>query len=190
MILIIDNNEKRFMKLLRSFLKNRGFKYKIKDFRKISPRDTKAFDAIILSGGIGISNNPYLPEFSKEVELIKKTRKPILGICLGFELICHAYESEITEMKIMSHLERGIFNIKIRKKDDIFKNCPKIMRVFDSHRWGFINAGERLEVLATSKDGVEAVKHKTKPIYGVQFHPEVTRNNQGYKAIENFLRLI
>ena len=190
MILVIDNYEKSYMGQLRSLLKKNGVRYKIKDFRKVSMRDTKDVDAIILSGGAGISNNPYFPEFSKEADLIKKFRKPILGICLGFEIICHAYESESTETKIFSHLERGIFRIKIRKKDDIFKGCPKIMKVFDCHRWSFIRASKKLEVLATSRDGIEAVKHRTKPIYGVQFHPEVTWNNQGYMAFENFLKMV
>jgi anthranilate/para-aminobenzoate synthase component II len=45
-------------------------------------------------------------------------------------------------------------------------------------------------VLATSKDGIEAIKHRTKPIYGVQFHPSLLSDNEGYKTLENFLKLI
>ena len=120
MILVIDNYEKNYMGLLRSLLKKNGIRYKIKDFRKVSMRDTKDVNAIILSGGAGISDNPYFPEFTKEIDIIKKVRKPVFGICLGFEIICHMYESERVETKLFSYLERGVFRIKIKKKGDIF----------------------------------------------------------------------
>ena len=186
MILIIDN-ETRFIKQLCSFLKREGFDYKIKDFRKVKLKDTKGVNAVILSGGIGIRYIDNSKEFLREVKVVKKTKLPIFGICLGFEVIGHAYGAKIKEMP---HLEKGVIKIKIKKKDDIFRNCPKEMRIFEDHEWDIVKVGKNLEVLAKSKDGIEAVKHRTKPIYGVQFHPEITKNNQGYKTIENFLQLI
>jgi len=186
MILIIDNNT-RFIKQICSLLEKKGFGYKIKDFRKVKLEDTKRVNAVILSGGIGIRYIDNSKEFLREANLVKKTKLPLFGICLGFEVICHAYGAKIKEMP---HLEKGIIKIKIKKKDDIFRNCPKEMRIFEDHEWDIVKVGKNLEVLAKSKDGIEAVKHRRKPIYGVQFHPEITKNNQGYKVLENFLKMI
>lgn len=57
----------------------------------------------------------------------------------------------------------------------------------ESHHWGVKNVSEDLEVLGTSKDSIEIVKHKMKKIYGLQFHPELfselTQGDELFKAI-------
>ncbi len=198
MILIIDNHKKseraRLKKEYYPFLKKKGLSYKIKNLRSINLEDTKDFDAILLtSGSVGCSvdcdassfdiNHPI---FSKEINIIKKSKKPIFGICLGFQVICNVFEGKIKELP---QKKKGIEKIEIRKKDDIFMNCPKSINVSERNKWVVTEVGKNLKVLATSKDGIEAVKHKTKPIYGVQFHPFITKNNQGHKSFENFLKL-
>ena len=63
MILVIDNNETKFMGHIRSILKKNSCRYKVKDFRKVTMRDTKGVDAIILSGGVGSSSDLDSPEY-------------------------------------------------------------------------------------------------------------------------------
>ena len=187
MILVIDN-ETRFIKKICSFLKKNGFSYKIKNFSRIRLEDMKGFDAIILSGG---HHHPNVIEkkrdFDKEIRLIKQVKLPIFAICLGFEVVCYTFGCKLNDMH---HYEKGICKINIIKKGGIFKDCPKKLKIFEDHRWDIIKISKALEVLATSSDGIEAVRHKRKPIYGVQFHPEIRKGNQGYKAFENFLQLI
>lgn len=187
MILVINNNETKFMGNIRSILKKNGCSYKVKDFRKVTMRDAKGIDAVILSGGVGSSSDLDSPDYLEEINIVLRSRKPIFGICLGFEIICHAYGFEVESMP---YLEKGLVTIKIRKKDLLFKNCSSTMDVFEWHRDRVNNVSKNLEVLATSKDGIEAIKHRTKPIYGVQFHPSVISDNEGYKTLENFLKLI
>jgi GMP synthase (glutamine-hydrolysing) len=186
MILII-NNKSRFIRQLCSFIKKSGSAYKVISFGKIRPDYAKNFDAVILSGGVGSPADANSPDFSKEIKLIKKLDKPVFGICLGFEVICHAYGTRVLRM---GYLEKGIVKTRIKKKGDVFKGCRREIKVFEDHQWDVKSVSRSMEILATSKDGIEAVRHKTKPIYGVQFHPEIRKNNQGHKALENFLNLI
>ncbi len=187
MILVIDNNETKFMGNIRSILKKNGCKYKVKDFREVTMGDIKRVDAIILSGGIGSSADLGSPDYFEEINIVMRSRKPIFGICLGFEIICHVYGFEVESMP---YLAKGLVTIKIRKEDLIFKNCSSTMDVFEWHRDRINTVGKKLQVLATSRDGIEAVKHRTKPIFGVQFHPSVKSGNEGYKTLENFLKLV
>lgn len=182
MILVI-NNETKHLKVLLSFLRRHKISYRLRNFRRVELKDIKESDAIILTGG---HRDPLEVRFSEEMEIIEKSKKPTLGICLGFQLICHAYSSLIKRIR----RERGIREIRIIKKDGIFRNCPEFMKVSEHHEFFVGKVGKELEILALSKNGIEAVRHKTKPIYGVQFHPEIRRNNQGYRIIENFLRMI
>jgi GMP synthase (glutamine-hydrolysing) len=187
MILVIDNNETQFMGNIRSILKKNSCRYKVKNFRKVTMRDAKGVDAIILSGGVGSSSDLDSPDYLEEINIVMRSGKPIFGICLGFEIICHVYGFEVESMP---YLEKGVVTIEIREKDLLFKNCSSTMNVFEWHRDKVNNVGKYLKVLATSKDGIEAIKHRTKPIYGVQFHPSLLSDNEGYKTLENFLKLI
>jgi len=183
MLLIIDNHKKNeqayLLKHLPHFLKKKGIIFKIKHLRKVSLKDTKDVNGIILTGGsvgcrIGYNATTFNinhPVFQREIDIIKKSKKPIFGICLGYQLICHAYGGKIKEMPV----KKGwVGEIRIRKKNDIFMNYPRTTKVFRWNKWTVVSVGKALEVLAISKDGIEAVKHKIKPIYGVQFHPTIS----------------
>lgn len=183
MILVIDNNT-RYLHRIQSMLKRYGCSFKAVKIKNVKTSQLKAADAVILTGG------PSIPDLDKkilekEIKLIKGIEKPLFGICLGFELICRAYGAEIIQLpeKI-----RGIMKIRIMRKDDIFMGCKKIS-VYENHRYCVKKAG-RLVVLAASEKGIEAVKHPVRPVYGVQFHPEMRRSNQGYRCFENFLKAV
>jgi GMP synthase-like glutamine amidotransferase len=195
MLLIIDNhkkNEKAYLlKHLPYFLRQKRVIFKIKHLRKVSLKDTKDVNGIILTGGsvgcrVGCDAATFdinHPVFQREINIIKKSKKPIFGICLGHQLICHAYGGKIKEMPV----KKGwVGEIRIRKKNDIFGKYLRTTKVFHWNKWTVVSVGKDLEVLATSKDGIEAVKHKIKPIYGVQFHPIIMKG----KTLENFLKLI
>jgi anthranilate/para-aminobenzoate synthase component II len=182
MILVI-NNETKHLKVLFYLLKRHKIPYKLRNFRSIELKDTKEFDAIILTGGHW---DPLESRLSREIGIIKKSGKPILGICLGFQLVCRAYYSTLKRIR----KEHGIKEIRIIKKDRIFRKCPALLNVSEHHEWSVKKAGKELEVLAVSADGIEAVRHRKKQIYGVQFHPEIIKNNQGHRVVENFLKTI
>jgi len=180
-ILVVNNHSKHIKELL-----HRLEGVKSVDFENLEDKNYNNYDAIILSGGSSLSVKNHKKEYSKELNLIKNCQKPILGICLGFELINFAFGEEL---KMLKHKEKGIVSIKLISEDEIFKSLPKEFNVYETHRW-VVTKNKKLNCLAKSKDGIEAVKHPGKQIYGVQFHPEVfIRKGHAEKIFRNFLNI-
>jgi len=165
-ILLVDNKSKSIDKLA-ALLKNYGV-VENTDFKQIKDKNFSNFDLIVLSGSSLLNVNLNLGEIEEEINLIKNTTTPIIGICFGFELICLVYGSKIE--KLSEHLDEFRL-IKISRS--FFVNAPEDITVKESHEWGVRSVKEDLEVLGVSKDSIEIVKHKSKKIYGFQFHPEL-----------------
>ena len=161
-ILLINNHSTHLKELISKF-KN----VKVVDFEKIKKGEENKFDAIVLSGGSLFSVAHNKKRYSKELEIIKNYEKPILGVCLGFELINFAFGEKL---ELMDKIEKGKIRIKQISKDKLFNSIPKEFEVYESHRW-IITKNRFLKSIAKSKDGIEAVKHPEKNIWGVQFHP-------------------
>lgn len=116
-----------------------------------------------------------------------KSKKPIFGICFGFELIASAFGAKL---KLLRKRDKGIADIQVVKKDKIFDNIMTF-QVYESHRWVVKELSDKLQVLAVSRDGIEIVRHKSRRIYGVQFHPEMfVQQTCGQMIFNNFLKLI
>jgi GMP synthase (glutamine-hydrolysing) len=180
-LLVVNNHSDHIKELLQKFKE-----VELIDFENLTDKSYDFYDAIILSGSSSLSVVNHKKEYSRELDLIKKSKKPILGICLGFELINFAFGEEL---KSLEQKEKGVVTIKLVSKDRIFESLPKEFKVYEAHRW-VVTQNKSLKSLAKSKDGIEAVKHPKKEIYGVQFHPEVFVD-KGYaeKIFRNFLVL-
>jgi GMP synthase (glutamine-hydrolysing) len=124
------------------------------------------YDLIVLSGGslFELSNNE--DKFSREINLVKNYKKPIIGICFGFEIIVTAFGGKL---KKLEQKQTGLKEIDILDKD--FYNKSQII-VSENHQWGVDILPGVFEVLAKSESGPEIIKHRSLPIYGFQFHPE------------------
>ena len=150
-----------------------------------------AYDKIILTGSSWYGVKKYAEtKYKAEIKLIKKSKKPILGICLGMQLIAHAYGEELVRNPIK---EEGLVEITIIKKDKLVQRLPQHFRGMEKHFWNVENT-TKLITIARSKKCVEILKHPNKEIYGVQFHPEIQdeklekEKNEGQKILENFLK--
>ncbi len=138
---------------------------------------TNEFDLIVLSGAN--NGSPSVKrnsrQYGKELELIRNSGVPIIGICLGAQLIAFEYGARLSllpeKVKSIIHIfgiNKNPFNIRYHGE-----------KVFASHRWRITDLSEDLIGLAASSDGIEIFKHRARPIYGLQFHPErrAERNN-------------
>lgn len=181
-ILVINNNTSYVEQLRKLFLPN---KVDVIDWDFINSERVRIYDLIVLSGGHPNSIKYQHELYEKELRLILRLDKPILGICLGFELIVYAFGGKLKEML---HKEKGSLKIKVIKKDLIFKDITEL-EVYESHRWVADSLPEELEELARSRDGIEIVRHKTRFIYGFQFHPEIIVSKKDLRIFENFLNL-
>lgn len=180
--LLIDNGTSYLLQL-EKLLSGHSFRViKYFELGSVNPMD---FDVVILSGGHSFPVQGNDERLRGEIDLVKNFPRPIFGICFGFEIIAHTFGAKLERME---NKEKGILDIKITEQDDLFLNISGF-QVFESHRWVVREPGENLIALAISKDGIEVIKHKTKPIYGVQFHPEMfVEKTCGDEIFYNFLR--
>lgn len=144
------------------------------NYSVIPGREKNNYDLIILSGGHHKVIDHADDLYKEEINLILTGRTPILGICLGCELIAYAYGSHLD---FIGHKEEGLIEISIVNDDPIFKNIRDPIPVYESHKYSISELPKEISQLAKSKDGPEIIKHISKPIYGFQFHPEVDSRN-------------
>ena len=144
------------------------------------------FDNVILSPG------PGSPEKEKDFgvckDIIEKLDKPILGICLGHQGIYHYNGGEVLRAKEPMH---GRLSQVIHNGKNLFKGIKNNFVVTRYHSLTCQDKElENINIDARTEDGVVmAISHKTKPIYGLQFHPESIASECGEKLIENFINI-
>ena len=132
-------------------------------------------DLIVLSGGggEGLEINDSAPNgklwYHDEMEFIMSCNKPILGICMGFEVIARAYGSKVEEMKDLVMGFRKLSTTRSGKT----KLSRDFLKQYEAHQWHVSDVDtNQFDILAESKTGIEIIKHKTRPILATQFHPE------------------
>jgi GMP synthase (glutamine-hydrolysing) len=141
-------------------------------------------DAYVLSGG---PHSIHKDEVSEVYRKVIDSRKPVLGICLGHQLIAHHFGGKIMEGRVGEYAE---VEIEVVDEDELFAGIPKKFMAWESHRDEVSEIPEYLKVLAKSATcPIEALKHKSRPIYGVQFHPEVEHTQEGPNILKNFLKV-
>lgn len=111
---------------------------------------------------------------------------PILGICYGLQSLAHAISPD--SVAKADKREFGRARIIIDNDRDLLKNVRNESVVWMSHGDHIHKMPEPYEVIAhTSNAPVAAVKHKDKPVFGVQFHPEVVHTEEGKQILKNFV---
>ena len=190
MILMIDNYDS-FVFNVEQYLKEmtddevitvRNDAITIYDIKKMNP------SKIIFSPG------PKHPKDSRIcLEILNNTDElgniPILGICLGHQAIGMNFGGEIKRLENPLHGKTSEITV-LSENSVLFKNLPKKFKVMRYHSLYVDDIPETLEVTAKSEDGVAmAVEHKSKNIFGIQFHPESFFTEYGKNMIRNFLNI-
>ncbi|MFA3798705.1 anthranilate phosphoribosyltransferase [Leptotrichia hongkongensis] len=190
MILMIDNYDS-FVFNVEQYLKEmtddevitvRNDAITIDDIKKMNP------SKIIFSPG------PKHPKDSGIcLEILNNTDElgniPILGICLGHQAIGMNFGGEIKRLENPLHGKTSEITV-LSENSVLFKNLPKKFKVMRYHSLYVDDIPKELEVTAKSEDGVAmAVEHKSKNIFGIQFHPESIFTEYGKNMIRNFLNI-
>jgi GMP synthase (glutamine-hydrolysing) len=143
-------------------------------------------DGLVLSGGaprMGLQK-----ELGNCREYLEKADFPILGICAGHQFIAQFFGGEAKPSKIP---EFGKIELTLVKEDNtLFKGVPKKSIVWESHNDEVTALPKDFEVLGKSENcEIQAMHHKEKPFYGLQFHPEVEHTEYGELIFKNFIEI-
>lgn len=187
MLLIIDNYDS-FTYNLVHFLGELGAATEVRRNDALSVDDAMAMapDAIVLSPG------PCDPDKAGIcLDLVRRACDsiPILGVCLGHQSIAQAMGARIERAPVPMHGKPSLIR---HNGDGLFRGLPDPYTAIRYH--SLIVASETIpedvEITARTDDGViMGLAHKTKPVYGVQFHPESIDTEHGHRLLENFLDL-
>ena len=141
-------------------------------------------DGFVLSGGPESSNIEGNPNISSN---IFETKKPILGICYGMQVLAFQEGGEIQNE---GNKEFGYAKINLSNQTSLFINTSDSIDVWMSHGDKVISLPEGYETLASSDNSpIAAYQNLEKNYFGLQFHPEVTHTDHGLKIIENFINV-
>jgi len=140
---------------------------------------------MLLSGSEFLLNKPGTKErFRHEMELVRQADFPILGICFGHQLIGTAFGTGMTDL---GQMVRRYEDVSVLAHHPLFENLPVTISVAASHRQVLDRVPEGFTRLAQSiTSEIEAVAHKSLPIFGVQFHPE--RSDEAHPHGQTLLR--
>lgn len=156
-------------------------------------------DCIITGGHCnpnGWGDMAYLRrEYAVECELIRSVQVPLLGICAGHQFVCMAYGAEIEPMGEDYPLpeELGPAQVHTAEQDPLFAGLPEPFQVMMYHSWEVKQVPPPLKTIASTALCRNAVvRHRDRPVYGVQFHPEMLRCpavQDGRALLKNFFSL-
>jgi len=110
---------------------------------------------------------------------------PVLGICYGMQLACQILGGDVRAARSR---EYGRVRLRVHRPVAIFAHVPQDIIVWMSHGDVVTEIGPEFESLAaTDACPIAAVRHRTRPVFGVQFHPEVTHTPNGEQMLRNFV---
>jgi len=187
MILVIDNYDS-FTYNLVHYLAELGAETQVWRNDALSVQDALALNpkAILLSPG------PCAPDQAGIcLPLLRAAPEdmPVLGVCLGHQSIGQAYGGDVIRAKTLMHGKTSRIH---HNNQGIFKGLPN---PFTATRYHSLAVKKEtlppeLEITAWTDDGeIMGVQHKTRPIHGVQFHPESIATEGGHQLLANFLNL-
>ena len=184
-ILLIDNYDSFTYNLYHylSFLKCKVEVYR-NDKIKISKIKKNKYDKIVISPGPG--NPSQAGDCLKIVKYFYKTI-PILGVCLGHQVIGQAFKSKIVVAKKLMHGKTSLIK---HNGLGIFKNIKKTITATRYHSLIIDSKtlSKDLIITAKTKDNIiMGIMHKKYNVHGVQFHPESIKTSMGFKILKNFI---
>jgi GMP synthase (glutamine-hydrolysing) len=150
---------------------------------KLIPNTTPVEDVIAGCRGIILGGGPDISRAGMSDQYIH-LKKPVLGICLGLHVIAQTFGGTVQSGQKGGY---GAVEVTITDHDTILTGYPEKMQVWASHADEVIVLPVGFNLLATSSIcGNEAVAHKELPVFGIQWHPEVSHTFEGYRIFENF----
>ncbi len=186
MILLLDNYD--------SFVHNLARYFRIAGCETVIVRSDEinaAGCASMQPDAIVISPGPKRPENAGcSIEVIRSVRPttPLLGVCLGHQAIAVAFGGLVVPCEPV----HGMSSMISHDANELFDGCPSPMQVGRYHSLAIDESTLSKELIVTARDEqglIMAVRHRERPIFGVQFHPESVLTEFGQHIARNFAHL-
>ena len=180
MILVVDMNWKRDSLAQNEFVQSivslitPTEKCTVKHYLEIEPADLEGCSKVVLSGN-ALKDHEALKHVGKFCWL-KTFNRPVLGICAGMQIISLVFGEQLSPC-----LQIGMTEVVTHKENPLFQG---VFQAYMLHNYS-LQPPQNFDVLATSLKCIQAIKHKSKSIYGILFHPEV-RNQE---ILKHFIQL-
>lgn len=187
-ILVLDNYDS-FVYTLNGYLQQLGAETEVMRNDVVSEEELPAllqkYDAVLISPGPGTPASAGLS--IPTVKLALDTDKPIFGVCLGHQAIAEAMGATVESAPELMHGKTSQVN---HQNSPIFEGLPQGFTATRYHSLAVVRetVPEDLEITGQTESGViMSLQHRSKPIFGVQFHPESVMTEGGYLMLANWL---
>ncbi len=183
MRLLLLDNKSQYLDELIARLEGLGLELDVR--RAPEAVDDRKYDGTIISGGVIPYRN--LRETLKQYRcFLYNSDKPLLAVCLGLKIMAHCYG---VRFRRLEKPEVGPTLIRFHKSYPLAPSRSEVL-VYQDHIFELLDLPEFLENYGSSENcRIQAVKHRWKPQFGVQFHPERNDGNEGHLILENFAAL-
>lgn len=182
-LLLLDNFDS-FTYTLVDYLRQAGAECVVR--RNDQPLDrliADPYDAVVLSPGPG---TPAEAGCLMDVVRYYHNRLPLLGVCLGQQAIGQFFGASLVRSPRPVHGK--VSAIQVDGADPLFEGLPHRLNVTRYHSLSLTDLPPTLRVTATTDSGeVMAIRHRTLPVWGVQFHPEAALTEGGLTLLRNFI---
>lgn len=171
-----------FVNPIACLCKQKAIDYEISHWKEFAGIEKPPpYDAVIISAS-PMGDNANFDERITAFQWLKYTESKVLGICAGHQFMGVVFGSRL---HANMEAEKGLRNVRIQSRDPIFRGYDDEMEVMQQHV-DSISLPDNFTLLARSdKCRVQAIRHNEKPLYGVQWHAEIS----SLKLISNFLTL-
>jgi len=188
-VLLVNNfYTRKSMQELKSAIAVQGAAVTVADKREVSARLFNSFDGVVLSGSRAmLSDRATRTKYSSETEAAVDTSTHVLGICFGHQLLGAAFGSRVQKTERPT---RKYVRTRVLDQSGLFAGLSETISVFESHYEVVETTPRPFKLLAESESSrVSAMKHRNRPIWGIQFHPERNseRNPDGRTILRNFI---
>jgi len=191
-VLAVNNypTRERFERL-ESCVRGNGADVTSVEWDRVSTSMFDSYDGVALSGSPDMMSDPKIQaKYGKEIDAMVDTRVPVLGVCFGHQMMACAFGSEV--VKDRRHV-LDMVKTTVLAEDPLFIGLPRSMMLLESRHEIVKSLPKGFRRLARSETSeIATMKHETRPLYGVQFHPEryTKESPDGNAVVGNFVRLL